>query len=148
MSPSRTRLQGHRKTTPPVKFRDETAKFLSMSPGKGYETETSLSPQEKQYLCQVGTTTKTKNLNPNPDLSYSQNSTWTEVSTIFPSLIPYQRDLAGSFFLTYVTIVGRSVESTRGFVELCFASDPRSTAQDRSRRGGHTSFSTGFGPSF
>ncbi|KAL6914856.1 hypothetical protein FSHL1_012531 [Fusarium sambucinum] len=35
-----------------------------------------------------------------------------------PSLLPKQQDMAVSFFLTYVTDVGRNMESTRGFLEL------------------------------
>ncbi|KAK6700372.1 hypothetical protein SNK05_013178 [Fusarium graminearum] len=37
---------------------------------------------------------------------------------ISPSLLPKQQDMAVSFFLTYVTDVGRNMESTRGFLEL------------------------------
>jgi hypothetical protein len=38
-------------------------------------------------------------------------------SSIVVALVPHQRDLAVSFFLSYLTIAGRSLESSRGFLE-------------------------------
>ncbi|OBS22719.1 hypothetical protein FPOA_09051 [Fusarium poae] len=47
------------------------------------------------------------------------------------SLLPKQQDMAVAFFLTYVTDVGRNMESTRGFLELVrpvLATEPQDSA--------------------
>lgn len=44
--------------------------------------------------------------------------TMTKTNTIPPFLLHSTQDLAVPFFLTYVTDIGRSVESTRGFLEF------------------------------
>ncbi|RBR09323.1 uncharacterized protein FIESC28_09931 [Fusarium coffeatum] len=45
-------------------------------------------------------------------------SGFSETPGLLPSRLPKQQDAAVAFFLTYVTNVGRNMESTRGFLEF------------------------------
>lgn len=76
---------------PRLKFKDETVRYLGKKP-------TQATHVSNRNLQLAKTTQNTNTILPNPSHS--------------------PQDLSVPFFLTYVTDIGRSVESTRGFMEF------------------------------
>lgn len=74
-----------------LRFKDETVRYLGYPP-----SQVTCVSNRKQQLAE----------------------TMPNTNTILPSLSHSPQDLAVPFFLTYVTDVGRSLESTRGFLEF------------------------------
>ncbi|GKU10142.1 transcription factor [Fusarium langsethiae] len=88
---------GYGKQAARVRFKDETARCMSKFRTINPLTTGNNANNEKQKF---GTICAFRHV---------------ELS---PSLLPKQHDVAVSFFLKYVTDVGRNMESTRGFLEL------------------------------
>ncbi|KAJ3547840.1 hypothetical protein NM208_g1309 [Fusarium decemcellulare] len=90
---------GYGRKRPRLRFKDETARYSGIQPDQGAHIRHSNR--------EVAKTPKHK------PTTISRND-----CSILPSLQPHQQDLAVSFFLNYVTNIGRSLESTRGFLEF------------------------------
>lgn len=99
--------EGYGRTAPRVRFKDETNRY-SGNPAKRLKKDQA--PSEGTSLAATPATTSIES-SPSRDVRSD--------SSISSSPQPHHQDLAVSFFLTYVTTVGRSVESTRGFLEFC-----------------------------
>ncbi|KAH6967225.1 hypothetical protein EDB82DRAFT_569814 [Fusarium venenatum] len=91
---------GYEKQAARVRFKDETARCMNK-----FRTTNSVTTTNKVI---------------HEDKNSGTICAFRHVE-LSPSLLPKQQDMAVSFFLTYVTDVGRNMESTRGFLELLWA---------------------------
>ena len=114
MSALRTRMQRLWQKAAPLRFKDETNRWMKKPPRQrelkretiNIESDSIEStPESVSDIVILPSTTRRQQ-----DLAISSDI------AILPSPAPRLRDLAISF-LNYLTIAGRSLESTRGFLE-------------------------------